>query len=57
MASAHDFTFTGIDHKPIDMKQYKGHPVLVVNVASFCGFTPHTRSCRSCTRPTGRRAS
>ena len=40
MASAHDFTFTGIDHKPIDMKQYKGHPVLVVNVASFCGFTP-----------------
>ena len=40
MASAHDFTFTGIDNKPIDLKQYKGHPVLVVNVASFCGFTP-----------------
>jgi glutathione peroxidase len=40
MASAHDFTFSGIDNKPIDMKQYKGHPVLVVNVASFCGFTP-----------------
>jgi len=33
MASAHDFTFTGIDNKPIDLKQYKGHPVLVVNVA------------------------
>ncbi len=40
MASAHDFTFTGIDHKPIDLKQYAGKPVLVVNVASFCGFTP-----------------
>jgi glutathione peroxidase len=40
MASAHDFTLSGIDNKPIDMKQYKGHPVLVVNVASFCGFTP-----------------
>ena len=40
MASAHDFTFSGIDNKPIDMKQYKGRPVLVVNVASFCGFTP-----------------
>lgn len=40
MASAHDFTFSGIDHKPIDLKQYKGRPVLVVNVASFCGFTP-----------------
>ena len=43
MASAHDFTFSGIDNKPIDMKQYKGHPVLVVNVASFCGFTPQYR--------------
>ena len=40
MASAHDFTFTGIDHKPIDLRQYKGRPILVVNVASFCGFTP-----------------
>ena len=27
MASAHDFTFTGIDHKPIDLKQYAGKPV------------------------------
>ena len=40
MASAHDFTFTGIDNKPIDLGQYAGKPVLVVNVASFCGFTP-----------------
>jgi glutathione peroxidase len=40
MASAHDFTFGGIDNKPIDLKQYAGKPVLVVNVASFCGFTP-----------------
>jgi glutathione peroxidase len=43
MASAHDFTFAGIDHKPIDLKDFKGHPVLVVNVASFCGFTPQYR--------------
>jgi glutathione peroxidase len=40
MASAHDFTFSGIDNTPIDLKQYAGKPVLVVNVASFCGFTP-----------------
>ena len=40
MASAHDFTFTAIDNKPLDMKAYAGKPVLVVNVASFCGFTP-----------------
>ena len=40
MASAHDFSFTGIDGKKIDLKQYAGKPVLVVNVASQCGFTP-----------------
>ncbi len=40
MASAHDFSFTGIDGKKIDLKQYAGHPVLIVNVASYCGFTP-----------------
>lgn len=26
--------------KKIDLTQFKGHPVLVVNVASKCGFTP-----------------
>jgi len=40
MASAHDFSFTTIDHKPLEMKAFAGKPVLVVNVASFCGFTP-----------------
>ena len=40
MASAHDFSFTGIDGKEIHLKDYAGKPVLVVNVASFCGFTP-----------------
>ena len=40
MASAHDFTFTTIDNKPLDMKDFAGKPVLLVNVASYCGFTP-----------------
>ena len=40
MATAHDFSFTGIDGKKIDLRDYAGKPVLVVNVASFCGFTP-----------------
>ena len=40
MASAHDFTFTTIDNKPLDMKSLAGKPVLLVNVASYCGFTP-----------------
>ena len=40
MASAHDFSFTGIDGKKLHLRDYAGKPVLVVNVASFCGFTP-----------------
>jgi glutathione peroxidase len=38
--SLHDFTLTGIDGKPMPMSQFKGHPVLLVNTASECGFTP-----------------
>ena len=40
MASAHDFNFTTIDGRPLPMKSFAGKPVLVVNVASFCGLTP-----------------
>jgi len=40
MASAHDFSFPGIDGQKIDLKQYAGKAVLIVNVASQCGFTP-----------------
>jgi glutathione peroxidase len=37
--SAYDFSFTSIDGKPLPLAQYRGHPLLVVNTASFCGFT------------------
>ena len=40
MASAHDFSFKTIDGKPLPMKSFAGKPVLMVNVASFCGLTP-----------------
>jgi glutathione peroxidase len=40
MTTAHDFSFTAIDGKPMPLKQFAGHPVLVVNVASKCGLTP-----------------
>lgn len=35
--SAYDFTVTDIDGKKIDLSQYRGKVVLVVNVASQCG--------------------
>ncbi len=38
--TAYDFTLTGIDGKPMPLAQFKGHPVLVVNTASECGYTP-----------------
>ena len=38
--TAYDFSFTGIDGKPLPLAQFKGHPILVVNTASECGYTP-----------------
>lgn len=38
--SAHDFVFPGIDGTELPMSQFRGQPVLVVNTASQCGFTP-----------------
>jgi glutathione peroxidase len=38
--SAHDFDFVSIDGEPLPMRHFRGKAVLVVNTASFCGFTP-----------------
>lgn len=38
--SLHNFTTQTSDGKPYDLAQLKSHVVLVVNVASKCGFTP-----------------
>jgi glutathione peroxidase len=40
MTTAHDFSFDTIDGKPLPLSSFKGHPVLIVNVASKCGLTP-----------------
>lgn len=38
--TAHDFSLPGIDGAPLPLSAYAGKPILVVNTASFCGFTP-----------------
>jgi len=38
--SFYDFTLNDIDGQPVPFSRFKGKPVLLVNVASECGFTP-----------------
>lgn len=39
-ASVYDFTLDSIDGKAIPLSSFKGKVVMLVNVASRCGFTP-----------------
>jgi glutathione peroxidase len=38
--SAHDFSFPAIDGGTLKLADFKGTPVLIVNTASECGYTP-----------------
>ena len=38
--NAHDYEFKTIDGKRLPLKDFAGKPVLMVNVASYCGLTP-----------------
>jgi glutathione peroxidase len=38
--TAYAFTFKGLDGGEILLSSYAGHPILIVNTASLCGYTP-----------------
>ena len=38
--TAYAFTFKGLDGGEILLSAYAGHPILVVNTASLCGYSP-----------------
>ena len=40
MTTAYDFEFTAIDGSPLPLKAFEGQVMMVVNVASKCGYTP-----------------
>ena len=45
--TAHDFEFESIDGDPLPMKEFEGHPVLIVNTASECGYTSQNQALQS----------
>jgi glutathione peroxidase len=40
MTSIYDFTARTLQGKDVSLSEYRGKPILIVNTASKCGFTP-----------------
>lgn len=45
--SVHAYKVQDIEGKEVDLSAYKGHPLLIVNVASRCGATPQYENLQS----------
>ncbi|MDO8288705.1 MAG: glutathione peroxidase [Parvibaculum sp.] len=45
--TAFDFDFQSLKGKPMPLKEFAGRPVIIVNTASKCGFTPQYKGLES----------
>ncbi|MEE7560184.1 glutathione peroxidase [Xanthomonas sp. Kuri4-2] len=55
MTSAYDFSYDDLDGQPRALDAYRGRPLLLVNVASRCGFTPQYAGLQALWRRHGER--
>jgi glutathione peroxidase len=55
MAHVHDFVATTADAQKVALREYEGEMLLIVNVASGCGFTPQYEGLEALHREIGRR--
>ena len=55
MAGVHDFVARTIDGQDKPLSDYAGHVLLIVNVASACGYTPQYRGLEQMSREYGAR--
>lgn len=53
MTTLHDFSLTAIDGASLDLRSLHGKAVLVVNVASRCGYTPQYKGLQALWRELG----
>ena len=51
--NAYQFEFTSIDGERLPLAAWRGRPILVVNTASFCGYTPQYRDLEALWRTYG----